>query len=102
MPDSSGVQGKNNGRSCREVLAFAAGKYVSRIGGWNNNCRLPASDYPSLPWIMNAAGYESFLCGKMHYDADCRYGFTEIGGNMNNSRMTGRTIVGTSRQAERG
>ncbi len=51
---------------------------------------------------MNAAGYESFLCGKMHYDADCRYGFTEIGGNMNNSRMTGRTIVGTSRQAERG
>jgi choline-sulfatase len=26
----------------------------------------------------------------MHYDATCRYGFTEIGGNMNNSRMTGR------------
>ena len=71
-------------------LAFTAGKYVSRIGAWNNNCRLPAGDYPSLPRIMNAAGYESFLCGKMHYDADCRYGFTEIGGNMNNSRMTGR------------
>jgi choline-sulfatase len=70
-------------------LAFTAGKYVSRIGAWNNDCRLPASDYPSLPRIMNAAGYQSFLCGKMHYDAACRYGFTEIGGNMNNSHMTG-------------
>jgi choline-sulfatase len=39
---------------------------------------------------MNAAGYESYLCGKMHYDARHRYGFTEIGGTMNNSRMTGR------------
>ena len=71
-------------------LAFTAGKYVSRIGAWNNDCRLPTSDYPSLPRIMNAAGNESFLCGKMHYDNTCRYGFTEIGGNMNNSRMTGR------------
>ena len=38
---------------------------------------------------MNAAGYESFLCGKMHYDNAHRYGFTEIGGNMNNNFMTG-------------
>ena len=38
---------------------------------------------------MNAAGYESFLCGKMHYDREHRYGFTEIGGNMNNNFMTG-------------
>jgi choline-sulfatase len=71
-------------------LAFTAGKYVSRIGAWNNSCRLPSDDYPSLPRILNAAGYESFLCGKMHYDANCRYGFTEIGGNMNKSRMSGR------------
>jgi len=76
-------------------LSFTAGKYISRVGAWNNNCRLPA-DSPSLPRVMNAAGYESFLCGKMHYDAACRYGFTEIGGNMNRSRMTG---VGNRRPA---
>jgi choline-sulfatase len=69
-------------------LSFTAGKYASRVGAWNNNCRLPA-DSPSLPRLLNAVGYESFLCGKMHYDATCRYGFTEIGGDMNQSHMTG-------------
>jgi choline-sulfatase len=69
--------------------SFTAGKYASRVGAWNNNCRMPA-DSPSLPRLLNAAGYESFLCGKMHYDANCRYGFTEIGGNMNRAQMTGR------------
>jgi choline-sulfatase len=39
---------------------------------------------------MNAAGYESFLCGKMHYDRTRRYGFTEIDGNMNNGYKTGK------------
>ena len=70
-------------------LAFTAGKYVSRIGAWNNSCWLPSADYPSLPRLLNAAGYESFLCGKMHYDKTRRYGFTEIGGNMNSSNKTG-------------
>jgi len=69
-------------------LSFTSGKYVSRVSAWNNDQRLPA-DTPSLPRILNARGYESFLCGKMHYDATCRYGFTEIGGNMNTSHMTG-------------
>jgi choline-sulfatase len=71
-------------------LAFTAGKYISRVGAWNNNCWLPSADYPSLPRILNAVGYESFLCGKMHYDETRRYGFTEIGGNMNASIKTGR------------
>ena len=70
-------------------LSFTAGKYASRVGAWNNECRLP-TDSPSLPRVLNGVGYESFLCGKMHYDATCRYGFTEIGGNMNRSQMTGR------------
>lgn len=78
-------------------LSFTAGKYISRIGAWNNNRRLPA-DSPSLPRVLNAAGYESFLCGKMHYDITCRYGFSEIGGNMNQSHMTGR---GTRRPADK-
>ena len=73
---------------CR--LSFTAGKYISKVGAWSNNCWLPSDDYPSLPRILNAAGYESFLCGKMHYDRTRRYGFTEIGGNMNNSTKTGK------------
>jgi len=71
-------------------LSFTSGKYISRVGAWSNNCWLPSADYPSLPRIMNAAGYESVLCGKMHYDRTRRYGFTEIGGNMNNSYKTGK------------
>jgi choline-sulfatase len=78
-------------------LSFTSGKYVSRVSAWNNNCKLPA-DTPSLPRILNAAGYESFLCGKMHYDASCRYGFTEIGGNMNRSHMNG---TGSRRPADK-
>jgi choline-sulfatase len=71
-------------------LSFTAGKYASRVSAWNNSCWLPRADYPSLPRIMNDAGYESVLCGKMHYDRERRYGFREIGGNMNGSRKTGR------------
>jgi len=71
-------------------LAFTAGKYISRIGAWSNSCWLPSDDYPSLPRFMNAAGYESLLCGKQHYDRARRYGFAEIGGNMNRSFKTGR------------
>ena len=70
-------------------LSFTSGKYVSRVGAWSNSCWLPSAEYPSLPRIMNAAGYESILCGKMHYDKTRRYGFREIGGSMNNSRKTG-------------
>jgi choline-sulfatase len=70
-------------------LSFTSGKYVHRVGAWNNSCRLASDGFPSLPHAMNRAGYESFLCGKQHYDATHRYGFTEIGGNMNNSAMTG-------------
>jgi choline-sulfatase len=71
-------------------LSFTSGKYIHRVGAWNNSCKLASDDFPSLPHAMNAAGYESFLCGKQHYDSSHRYGFTEIGGNMNNGQMNGR------------
>jgi len=70
-------------------LSFTSGKYASRVGAWSNTCWLPSAEYPSLPRIMNAAGYESYLCGKMHYDSTRRYGFTEIGGNANKNTKTG-------------
>lgn len=70
-------------------LSFTSGKYASRVSAWSNSCWLPSADYPSLPRAMNASGYESVLCGKMHYDKTRRYGFREIG-SMNNSNKTGR------------
>ncbi len=71
-------------------MAFTAGKYISRAGAWSNSCWLPSDDYPSIARVMTAAGYDSLLCGKMHYDRTRRYGFTEIGGMMNGSFKTGR------------
>jgi len=70
-------------------LSFTSGKYASRVAAWNNGCRLPSDDFPSLPHILNAAGYESFLAGKMHYDAEHRYGFRELY-RSNNGFMNGR------------
>lgn len=59
-------------------LSFTAGQYVSRFGGWFNSCWLPSDDYPSLPQMLNAGGYESYLIGKQHYDPKRSYGFTEV------------------------
>jgi len=70
-------------------MTFTAGKYISRTGAWNNDCWLPSDDYPSVARVMTAAGYDSVLCGKMHYDSTRRYGFREVGGNMNASFKTG-------------
>lgn len=71
-------------------LSLTAGKYASRVDVWGLTCRLPSADIPSLPRVMNAAGYESFLCGKQHYDYSRRYGFTDVGGNFNNWYKTGK------------
>jgi choline-sulfatase len=70
-------------------LSFTSGKYVSKIGAWNNQSRLPSADHGSLPRTLESAGYRSFLCGKMHYDLTRRYGFTELGENRNQWRKTG-------------
>jgi len=78
-------------------LSFTAGKYISRVGAWSNNCWLESDDVPSLPRVMTAAGYDSLLCGKMHYDATRRYGFTEIGANLNRYHKSG---LGKRRGAE--
>lgn len=59
--------------------SFTAGKYVSRVGAWSNECELPSADYPSLPRVLAEGGYLPLLCGKQHYDRSRRYGFVEIG-----------------------
>ncbi len=58
--------------------SFTAGKYISRIGVWNNECYIRDDHIASLPRVMNEAGYASFLSGKMHYEKTKRYGFTEL------------------------
>lgn len=70
--------------------SFLSGQYISRNGVWSNSCELPRADIPSVPSLLNAAGYESFLCGKMHLAADRRYGYVDVGFNGNNSHKSGR------------
>ncbi len=78
-------------------LSFTSGKYSSRVGAWSNSSMLPTENYPSLAGIMNASGYESFLCGKMHYDRYRRYGLKRIGGFINRNVMKG---TGRRRKAD--
>ncbi|MFH1743380.1 MAG: sulfatase-like hydrolase/transferase, partial [bacterium] len=59
-------------------MSFLSGKHCSRVGAWSNSCWLPSEDYPTLPRILSAAGYESYLGGKMHLDKNRRYGFQEL------------------------
>jgi choline-sulfatase len=67
-------------------LSFTAGQYISRVGAWNNRCMLPQAEILSLPHILNDAGYETVLCGKMHYARNRRYGFqTDLLPSHNNS-----------------
>lgn len=60
-------------------LSLTAGRYISRVGAWGNACWLPSDDHPSIARVLGAAGYDAILCGKQHYDATRRYGFTELG-----------------------
>ena len=76
--------------------SFISGKYISRYGVWSNNCELPSDDVPSVPRLLNEAGYESFLCGKMHLAAGRNYGYTQIG-SFNNNHKSGK---GNRRKAD--
>ena len=57
--------------------SLTTGKYVSRHNVWGNTVGVP-NDWPSLPRVFTAAGYESFLIGKMHYKGGRDYGFTVL------------------------
>lgn len=70
--------------------SFLSGKYVSRTGVWANSCELPSADIPAVPNLLNAAGYESLLCGKMHLAAGRRYGYADVGGDFNSHVKNGR------------
>jgi len=57
--------------------SFTTGKYVSRHNVWGNTPGV-AEGTPSLPRLLNAAGYDSFLDGKMHYKGGMTHGFQVI------------------------
>ncbi|HUU23273.1 MAG TPA: sulfatase-like hydrolase/transferase [Phycisphaerae bacterium] len=78
-------------------LSITAGKYASRVGAWGNSSWLRSDDIASLPRMMTALGYDSYLCGKMHYDPTRGYGFQEIGAQRNQYFKTG---LGTRRRAD--
>ena len=80
----------NSPLSVPSRLSFTSGKYITRVGAWNNKCWLPSDDCPSIAHVLNASGYESLLSGKMHYEKTRRYGFSEIGVNMNKHKKTGK------------
>ncbi len=56
---------------------FTTGKYVSGHRVWSNTPGVPEGT-PSLARILNAAGYESFLDGKMHYKGGMTHGYATI------------------------
>src|SRR5262245_11839824 len=55
---------------------FLTGQSCSAIGVWSNSCTLP-SHIPTFAHALAAAGYDTVLCGRMHFKGpDQRHGFT--------------------------
>ncbi len=58
-------------------MAFMASKYPSEIEVWSNDCVL-ASDEPTFAHSLTNSGYDTALCGRMHFRGiDQFHGFQE-------------------------
>ncbi len=58
-------------------MSFLTGRYSSDIDVWTNSCSL-SSDVPTFAHHLAAAGYETTLCGRMHFNGpDQRHGFEQ-------------------------
>ena len=56
-------------------MTMLTGRHCSEIEVWTNQCRLD-SDIPTFAHSLGAAGYETVLCGRMHFvGPDQRHGF---------------------------
>jgi choline-sulfatase len=56
-------------------MSFLTGRYASEIGVWDNASPL-ASDIPTWPHLLRAAGYDVVLAGKQHFvGTDKLHGF---------------------------
>jgi choline-sulfatase len=47
-------------------MSFMTGQYPSAIGSWDNRAML-ASDVPTFAHTLRDAGYDTALCGRMHF-----------------------------------
>lgn len=55
--------------------SFLTSRYPSDIEVWSHNCVLP-SDIPTFAHSLGAAGYETVMCGRMHFNGpDQLHGF---------------------------
>lgn len=52
-------------------MAFLTGRYVHRIGVWDNSAPL-AQKYPTFGSYFEAEGYDAVLCGRMHINGPDR------------------------------
>jgi choline-sulfatase len=58
-------------------MTFLASLHASEIDVWSNHCVL-GSDVPTFAHQLSAAGYDTVLCGRMHFHhADHRHGFAK-------------------------
>ncbi len=57
--------------------SLTTGKYVSGHMVWSNDGGVPEGA-PTLPRVLTAAGYDSYLVGSMHYKANETHGFNII------------------------
>lgn len=56
-------------------MSFLTGRHGSDIHVWSNQCRL-AAEIPTFLHGLTVAGYETILCGRMHFvGPDQRHGF---------------------------
>lgn len=56
-------------------MTMLTGRHCSEIDVWTNSCYLD-SDSPTFAHALGAAGYETILCGRMHFvGSDQRHGF---------------------------
>ena len=71
---------------CPARMSFMSGREPYELQGWHNGFVLP-SGTPTWAHALGNAGYETLLCGRMHFNGpDQRHGFQrrifpEVGGN---------------------
>lgn len=47
-------------------ISMLTGRYAHALGAWDNATEQPASN-PTIPHYLRRLGYETILCGKMHF-----------------------------------
>ena len=73
-------------------MTFLTSRHCSDIEVWTNGCSLD-SRIPTFAHSLKAAGYETVLCGRMHFNGpDQRHGFeSRIVGDIGHARRSSET-----------